>query len=106
MHMTTVHGVVQRLASQVTIAPQAAVYSTDCEINSARKPLCICIPATGTFVKPSECCNQVEVSAGVQSRSVRLIVLRAGIRGHEARRLAISLSTSRRLPGGFRPVFW
>jgi hypothetical protein len=54
----------------------------------------------------SGCCNQVEVSAGVQSRSVRLIVLRAGIRGHEARRLAISLSTSLGLPGGFRPVFW
>ena len=52
------------------------------------------------------CCNQVEVSAGVQSRSVRLIVLRAGIRGHEAHRLAISLSTSLGLPGGFRPVFW
>jgi len=31
----------------------------------------------------TECCNQVEVSAGVQSRSVRLIVLRAGIRAHE-----------------------
>jgi hypothetical protein len=54
MHMTTVHGVVRRLASQVTIAPQAAVYSTNCEINPARKPLCVCRPATGTFVKPSE----------------------------------------------------
>ena len=37
-----------------TIAPQVAVYSTYCEIDAARKPLCVCRPATGTFVKPSE----------------------------------------------------
>ena len=44
-------GLMQRSASQVTTAPQATVYSTYCEINAARKPLCVCRLATGTFLK-------------------------------------------------------
>jgi hypothetical protein len=49
MHLTTAHAVVQRLASQVTIAPQVAVYLANCEVNAARKPLCAYESATGTF---------------------------------------------------------
>src|SRR5215203_3940703 len=44
-------GVMQWLASQVTIASHARSYSTACEVNAAQRPLCACSLATGTFKK-------------------------------------------------------